>query len=125
MAGPMGLLDGQLAAAFAGVFSAVYLDGTLYRPAAYADDGKGGGSSNGFGPGDPVKVQIDQATQMMQGSEGYVDGDVRILMLAHGVSAPDTDCQIAAGGKRYGVESVATDPCGSYYELRGRRVNGA
>jgi hypothetical protein len=121
----MGLMDGGIAAAFAGVFSAVYLDGSLYRPAAFADDGMGGGSGSPFGPGEAVKVQIDQATEAMRSSEGYVDGDIRILMLAHGVAAPDTDCEIGAGGKRYSVETVGTDPCGSYYELRGRKVNGA
>lgn len=117
----MSLLDGQLAAAFAGVFGGLYLDGQLYRAAAFADDGKGGGSGGGFGPAEPVKVQVDQATQAMRGSDGYVDGDVRILMLAHGVAAPDTDAEIAAGGVRYMIASVATDAAGSYYELRGRK----
>jgi hypothetical protein len=32
----MGLLDGQLAAAFAGVFNAIYLDGNLYRMQSFA-----------------------------------------------------------------------------------------
>jgi hypothetical protein len=117
----MGLMDGSIAAAFAGVFQAIYLDGTLFRPVAFADDGMGGGSDQSFGPGEAVKVQIDAATFAMRASEGFIEGDVRILMLAHGVSAPDTDCEIGAGGARYMVESVATDPCGSYYELRGRK----
>lgn len=116
----MGLLDGQLAAAFAGVFGAVYLDGSLYRLADFTDDGKGGGRSGGFLPPEAVKVQIDQATYQMQGADGFIEGDVRILMLAHGVAAPDTDCEIGAGGKRYMIESVAIDSAGSYYELRGR-----
>lgn len=116
----MGLLDGQLAQVFAGVFSAIYLEGQLYRPAAWVDDGQGGGSGNGFAPAEAIKVQIDQATDAMRASDGYVDGDVRILVLAHGVAAPDTDCECGAGGKRYMVESVSTDPAGTYYELRGR-----
>lgn len=117
----MSLLDGQLAAAFAGVFGGLYLDGQLYRAAEFADDGMGGGSGAGFGPAEAVKVQVDQATQAMRGADGYVEGDVRILMLAHGVAAPDTDAEIGAGGARYMIASVATDAAGSYYELRGRK----
>lgn len=116
----MSLLNGDLAAAFAGVFGGVYLDGQLYRAREFADDGKGGGSDGGFGPAEAVKVQIDAATHAMRTSEGFVEGDVRLLMLAHGVAAPDTDAEVGAGGKRYMIESVATDPAGSYYELRGR-----
>jgi hypothetical protein len=114
-------MDGGIASAFAAVFGAVYLDGTLYRPVEFADDGKGGGTSGGFAAGEPVKVQIDAATQAMQLAEGYVEGDMRILMLAHGVAAVDTDCEIAAGGSRWQIETVATDPAGSYFELRGRK----
>lgn len=118
----MGLLDGGLAQAFAGVFSAVYLDGTLYRATAFTDDGKGGGSGSGFDNGSPVKVQVDQASYSMQQSDGYVEGDVRILMLAHGIGeAPSTDDEIAAGGVRYMIASVATDCAGSYFEMRGRK----
>lgn len=117
----MGLLNGQLAQIFAGAFAAFYLDGTLYRAAEFVDDEKGGGSGTGFASGEPVKVQIDQATEAMRQADGFIQGDVRILMLAHGVAAPNTDAEIAAGGARYMIESVATDPAGSYYELRGRK----
>jgi hypothetical protein len=116
----MGLLDGQLAEAFAGIFGAVYLDGQLYRPAAWSDDGQGGGADSGFGPAEAVKVQIDQASQAMRQAERFVDTDVRILMLAHGVASPDTDCEVAGGGARYMIQSIGTDPAGSYYEMRGR-----
>jgi hypothetical protein len=117
----MGLLDGDIAAAFAGVFGGIYLDGSLYRPNDFADDGMGGGAGTGFANPEPVKVQIDAATQAMRMGDGYVEGDVRILMLAHGVAAPDTDCEVAAGGVRYMIETVGTDTAGSYYELRGRK----
>ena len=117
----MGVMDGDLASVFAAAFSAIYADGTLYRPTEFADDGKGGGSSGGFGAGEPVKVQIDAATQAMRLAEGFVETDQRILLLAHGVAAPDTDCEISAGGARWQIESVATDPAGSYFELRGRK----
>jgi hypothetical protein len=116
------LLDGQLAETFAAVFGAIYLDGSLYRAIEGADDGMGGGSGSGFAPAEPVKIQIDSASYAMQQADGYVEGDVRILMLAYGVAAPDTDAQIAGGGARYMVESVSIDAAGSYYELRGRKA---
>lgn len=116
----MGLLNGQIAEIFAAAFSAVYLDGQLYRPVEFTDDGKGGGGDGGFAAPESVKVQIDAATQAMRATEGFVEGDVRLLMLAHGVPAPDTDCEVSAGSKRYKIATVATDPAGSYYELRGR-----
>lgn len=117
----MGLLNGQIAEAFAGIFGGVYLDGTLYRAVDFVDDGKGGGTDGGFDAGSPVKVQVDSASYGMRTAEGYVEGDVRILMLAHNVATPSTDDEIAAGGARYQIESVATDPAGSYFELRGRK----
>lgn len=117
----MGLLDGGIAEVFAGAFSALYLDGMLYRPVAFTDDGKGGGADGGFGAGEAVKVQIEAATQAMRSSDGFVETDQRILVLAHGVATIDTDCEIAAGGTRWMIETVATDPAGSYFELRGRR----
>jgi hypothetical protein len=117
----MGLLDGQIAEAFAGVFGGLYLDATLYRPNAFADDGAGGGAGGGFDAGSAIKVQIDQATQAMRLADGFADTDQRMLVLAHGEAAISTDCEIASGSNRWMVESVSTDPCGSYYELRIRR----
>jgi hypothetical protein len=58
----------------------------------------GGTESDGFLPAEAVKVQVDQATQAMRGADGYVEGDVRILMLAHGVAAPDTDARSRPAG---------------------------
>jgi len=116
----VGLLDGQIAETFAAVFGGIYLSGSLYRPNAYTDDGTGGGDGSGFAASEAIRVQVDAATQAMRASEGFVDGDVRILVLAHGVTTIDTDCELATGGTRYMIASVAVDSAGSYYELRGR-----
>lgn len=117
----MGLLDGGIASVFAAAFDAIYLGGTLYRPVEFTDDGAGGGSGGGFDDGSPVKVQIDAAAQGMRMAEGFVETDQRILVLAAGVATISTDCEIAAGGSRWMIESVAVDAAGSYYELRGRK----
>jgi hypothetical protein len=118
----MGLLDGGIAAAFAGVFGGVYLDAQLYRPAGSGDDGMGGGEEGGFADPEAVKVQVDVATDAMRDADGYVDTDVRILMLAHGVDRPTTDCQIAVTGypRRFGIRTVGSDPAQSYWDIHGR-----
>lgn len=118
----MTLLEGDLAGVFSAAFSGLYVEATLYRPSAFADDGKGGGTSSGFGPGEPVKAQLDSATQAMRASEGFVETDQRILVLAHGVAPIDTDCEISVKGQRWAIASVTQDPAGAYYDLHGRRA---
>jgi len=119
------LLNGGIAQAFASAFGATFLDAQLYRPVAFADDGKGGGSGGGFAAPEAVKAQLDQVTQAMRASEGFVDSDQRILVLAYGVAPITTDCEIAMNGTRWQIASVTTDPAGSYYDLRGRRMADA
>lgn len=116
----MGLLDGGLAQIFSGAFRGIFLDAQLYRKLADADDGAGGGSTSGFADPEPVKAQLDQATQAMRDSPGYVDTDQRIIVLAHGVAEITTDDEITVKGKRWSIASVSTDPATAAYELRGR-----
>lgn len=114
----MGLLDGGAAAAFAGIFSGIYLDGTLHR-ATTIDDGEGGGSTTYAD--EAVKAQLEACTEAMRQADGYTDLDVRILVLASGVARPDTDTQITVDGTRYAVQPpVYRDPCGSYWDCRAR-----
>lgn len=116
----MGLLDGGLAQIFHGAFAGLFLDASLYRPGGSGDDGAGGGSGNGFGDPESVKASLDSATDAMRQAEGYVETDVRILVLAHGVTRPTTDCEITIRGTRYGIRSVGTDPAQAAWELHGR-----
>lgn len=115
----MGLLSGDLAAVFSSAFSGIYLDGTLHR-AALTDDGQGGGSSTFTDQA--VKAQLDATTQAMQRSDGYVDTDQRILVLAFGVDTPTADDEITVRGQRWKIASVALDPAQAAYELRGRKA---
>jgi hypothetical protein len=116
----MGLLDGGGAALMASVFGGIYLDAQLFRPSVGGDDGMGGGASPAFADPEAVKVQLEAATDAMRQTEGYVDTDVRILMLAHGVARPNVNCQILLNGIRYGVRRVGTDPATSYWDIHGR-----
>lgn len=118
----MALLDGGLASVFSSVLGSIYLDAQLYRPMAADDDGAGGGDGGGFAPAEPVKAQIDVATQAMREAPGYVDTDVRILILASGVLKPDTDCEIEVGGDRWSIANVGQDPAQSYWDVHGRRA---
>lgn len=74
------------------------------------------------------QVQVDSATQAMRAADGYTEGDMRILVLASGLSgAITTDSRVEiTAGPNVGsclVASVARDPLGVYWELRGRRAN--
>jgi hypothetical protein len=113
----MSLLDGGIASIMSAALGGLYLDATLHRSST-TDDGQGGGSTTYAD--EAVKAQLDVATDAMRQSEGYVDTDVRILVLASGVDKPDTDCQITMLGIRYGIANVGTDPAQSYWDLHGR-----
>lgn len=117
----MSLLEGDVASFFSSAFGGFYLDALLYRPNAFNDDGKGGGSGGGFATPETVKAQLDQTTDAMRAAEGFVETDQRIIVLAHGIAAITTDCEIEVGGTRWMIATVSQDPAKAYYELRGRR----
>jgi hypothetical protein len=119
------MLDGGLAAIFAQAFGEIYLDGALYRPATYSDDGAGGGSDGAFGDPEDVKVQPEATTQAMRDSPGYVDTDKRYLVLASGHSQPNTDCELSAEGTRWSVVNWSRDPASAYYDLHCRFLRNA
>lgn len=118
----MALLDGDLAAMFGTAFSGFYLDASLHRKIAAADNGAGGGSGSGFADPEAVKAQLDAATQAMRAADSYVDTDMRIIVLASGVDPITADDEITVGAVRWSIASVAQDPAGAYYDLHGRRA---
>ena len=85
-------------------------------------------------PGTPVSkdcsVQVDAATEAMRLAEGYQDRDMRLLVLAATLDGDlDTSATInVLAGPHAGewmIASVDRDPCGVYWECRGRALNVA
>ncbi len=114
----MGLLDGDIANLFAGVFGQFYLDGTLTANAVWVQDGSGGGS---YQPGDPVacKVQEDQGDEATRVAGGYSQDDVRFLILQTPGVVVTGDSELTVGGRTYLLRTPRQDPAKSYWEVWG------
>lgn len=120
----MGLLDGGIAAIFGAAFSAFYLDGTLHRDGTDPIYGAGGEITGYAGGADvPCKAQVDAATYAMRQSDGYSEGDVRIIVLSAGLGVEiTTDFQISVSGRRWMIAAADRDAANSHWVLRGRRA---
>lgn len=116
-----------IAAAFSNAGLGAFYDGKAHWPgtAAYDD----GGSI--VTPGTPIvkdcSVQVDAVTEAMRADAGFVDGDVRLLVLTATLDATlDTDAtiQVLAGPNAgtWMLAAVERDPCGVYWSCRGRRA---
>lgn len=73
-------------------------------------------------------AQVDAATQAMRAADGYTEADMRVMVLSDGFAGgitTDSRVEITAGPHvgNWLVASVARDPLGIYWELRGRRAN--
>ncbi len=118
----MGVLDGGLQAVFGAAFGGLYLDGWLHRASRTHE--ANGDLSTSYGD-ERVKVQVDRLTQGQRSAAGdsYTDKDARILVLQVGllgpVSRPSTDDQVTAGGVRWVVSGIASDPANTYWDMRG------
>lgn len=118
----MGLLDGGIESIFGAALGGLYLPGTLHRDGAdpiYDDEG----NITGYGGGAdvPCRCQVDAATYAMRQSEGYSEGDVRIIILSAGLGVNvTTDFQVSAKGKRWTIASAERDAAASHWICRGR-----
>lgn len=118
----MGLLDGGIASIFNSVFSGIYLDGVLQ--AGTGDPIYGPGATViGYAGGEaPIKVQVDAATDAMRRADGFAEGDCRIIVLAQGVPALNSDHSISVGGATYALQSAELDAATSHWVCRGRKA---
>jgi hypothetical protein len=117
----MGLLDGGMAGVFGGIMGAFYPDALLHR-AIITHDGEGGGST-AWAADEDCKAQLDRTIERM------VDGNVEklqsilLLQLVNGeqIARPSSDDEITAGGSRWQIKTIETDPANSYFLLGGRK----
>jgi hypothetical protein len=116
----MSLLDGGIASIFGAALGGLYLPATLHVPGTRTDDIEGNISY--ADPTDiPCRAQMDGATYAMRQSEGYSEGDVRILILISGLGVEiTTDCQVTVSGRRWMIGSLEKDAANSHYICRGR-----
>jgi hypothetical protein len=117
----------NLATSFAEQFGAPFIEATATWPGEATFDA--GGSI--LSPGTPVskacRVQFDAATEAMRAAEGFLETDVRILVLAASLDgALDSEARIVVASGEYAgtwaLLSCVRDPAGIGYECRGRRV---
>ena len=116
----MGLMDGGIASIFGAALSGLYLPAILHKPGEYATDNEGN-ILPAVGTDVPCRAQMDGATYAMRQSEGYSEGDVRIIILSARLGVEvTTDCQISVSGTRWMVQSAELDAASSHWVCRGR-----
>jgi len=114
----------NMAAAFTGE-GGPFFDATANWPGEPVYDSGGSIVSPGAPVQYPCRAQFDAATQTMRASPGFLENDVRLLVLS--LDAPlNTDAKIIASAGPYaGTWALMTctrDPVGIGYECRARRL---
>lgn len=122
MAADMALLDGGIERIFGAALGGLYLPAILHRDGTdpvYDNEGRITGYEGGADV--PCRAQVDAANYAMRQSEGFAEGDVRILVLSAGLGVDvTTDWQISVRGKRWMIANVDRDAANSHWVLRGR-----
>jgi hypothetical protein len=106
---------------------APYVDAAATWPGTPTLDAGGSITASGTATSYPCKAQFDAPTQQMREAEGFLQTDVRILVLAASLAVPlDTAARIVVtSGPNAGTWALLTcqgDPAGVGYECRGRRA---
>lgn len=112
------------AQAFAGLAAiGPYVDAVATWPGTPTYDAGGSIVTPGTPASYPCRVQIDAPTQQMREAEGFLQTDVRILVLAASLAVPlDTGARVTAGGVTYALLSCQGDPAGVGFECAARRA---
>lgn len=118
-------LFANLATGFADQFGAPFIEAMATWPGTPVKDAGGSIVTPGTPVSLPCKAQFDEATQAMRATEGFLETDVRILVLSATLDATlDTKAKIsvAAGANAgtWALLSCERDPAGVGYECRGR-----
>lgn len=116
----------EIALAISGVLGGPFVAGRVVSIGEVQYD-DGGSIIPGSGPTyRACSLQVDSASEAMRRSEGFAEQDQRILILAAGFDGTvtsDDRVEVLEGpyAGTWGIESVARDPAGAYFEVRGRR----
>lgn len=119
----MGLLDGDVAAAFGTIMGTFYRDALLIRR-TITHDGQGGGSS---APSETAcKAQLDKTTERLYEGNTETFQQIYVLQRLNGVQLadPTTDDEIDIDGRRWQIALIEVDPAGAYWLLMGTLSDG-
>lgn len=111
-----------LAQAVSAAVGAPFVQATLWRPGTPVTDAGGSIVTPGTPTETPCLAQFDAVTDAMRAEAGYVDRDVRLLIL--GAPVDTSAMLVVASGDhagRWSIQSVGADPAGVGAECRGRR----
>lgn len=117
----------RIAVAFSDAGLGPYQPATATWPGIPVVDDGGSILSPGTPFAMPCRCQVDSATDAMRADAGFVERDVRLLVLTDGLARPiDTDATIAVhagpSAGTYSVQTAQLDPMGVYWDCRGRRA---
>lgn len=120
----MNLLDGGIASSFASIFGAYFLDGTLIH---VTREEQADGDVVTSETEAPIKLQVDQLSEVARQAAGYTQEEQRIIVLQVNPDGtrppkPTTDDEISQGEQRWTVASVDADPANSQWIIRGQAV---
>lgn len=115
----------ERAAFVSSMYGGPYYDALVHSLGEAVYDNGGSIVTPGTATQRTCQAQVDSVTQDMRREEGFVDGDVRILVLTVTLTAnitTDDQIEILGGANlgRFMVQSVTRDAMGIYYEIRGR-----
>lgn len=120
----MTYLAGGTKALFGELFAGHYMAATVTdHSLTYADDGT---MTRGAGPRS-CRARVDNATQRMRESPGFVETDRALYILAaslEGELTTEAEIEILEGdyaGSTFGVASIDRPPGASYYLCRGAK----
>lgn len=117
-----------LATSFSNMAGGPFVDAVATWPGAPALDSGGSIVTPGTPASYACKAQFDAPTQAMREAEGFLQTDMRVLVLAASINRPlDADAQISvADGPNAGtwaLFSCQRDPAGVGFECRGRLLS--
>ncbi len=113
----------NLASGFSDTFGAPFKGATAKWPGTRTLDGGGSIVTPAVPQTLACKAQVSAPTQAMRQAEGFVETDVRLLILAAGLArAIDTTARVTVGGTTYRLLSVVRDSAGIGYSCAARQA---